>query len=172
MAEPLTSQVWVAAWLQKADHDLETAERALYAGSPITDTAAYHCHQAAEKALKAFLASRFKPLVKTHDLIDLLTRCADSDVRFATCAANGPTLSRIREFDHLQPKAYAMKIRHFEDTDTLLIELKLGSVAEIRDLDENTVLDCDAQGQVLAITLEHATSRAELSSFSFDRVAA
>ncbi len=27
-----------------------------------------------------------------------------------------------------------MKIRHFEDTDTLLIELKLGSVAEIRDL--------------------------------------
>ena len=26
MAEPLTSQAWVAAWLQKADHDLETAE--------------------------------------------------------------------------------------------------------------------------------------------------
>ena len=65
-----------------------------------------------------------------------------------------------------------MKIRYFEDTDTLLIELKLGSVAETRDLDENTVLDYDAQGQVLAITLEHATSRAELSSFSFDRVAA
>lgn len=65
-----------------------------------------------------------------------------------------------------------MKIRYFEDTDTLLIELKLGSVAETRDLDENTVLDYDAQGQVLAITLEHATSRAEISSFSFDRVAA
>ena len=65
-----------------------------------------------------------------------------------------------------------MKIRHFEDTDTLLIELKLGSVAETRDLDENTVLDYDAQGQVLAVTLEHATSRAELSRFSFDRVAA
>ena len=76
MAEPLTSQVWVAAWLQKAGHDIETAERALHAGSPITDTAAYHCHQAAEKALKAFLASRLKPLVKTHDLMDLLTRCA------------------------------------------------------------------------------------------------
>ena len=40
MAEPLTSQVWVAAWLQKAG----------------------------------------------HDLIDLLTRCADSDVRFADWA--------------------------------------------------------------------------------------
>ena len=41
-----------------------------------------------------------------------------------------------------------------------------------RDLDENTLLDLDAQGQVLAISLENATARAELSSFSFDRVAA
>jgi uncharacterized protein YuzE len=65
-----------------------------------------------------------------------------------------------------------MKIRYFEDTYTLLIELKLGSVAETRDLDENTVLDLDAQGLVLSITLEHATTRAELSSFSFDRIAA
>lgn len=83
MAEPLTSQAWVAAWLQKASHDLETAERALHAGHAITDTAAYHCHQAAEKALKAFLASRFEPLFKTHDLMDLLTRCANADARFA-----------------------------------------------------------------------------------------
>ena len=83
MAEPLSSKAWVAAWLQKAEHDLETAERALTGGAPITDTAAYHCHQAAEKALKAFLAARLEPLVRTHDLMDLLTRCAAADVRFA-----------------------------------------------------------------------------------------
>ena len=74
-----------------------------------------------------------------------------------------------------------MKIRHFEDTDTLLIELKIGSVAQgprgapslpLHDLDEDTLLDLDAQGQILGITLEHATSRAKLSSFSFDRAAA
>ena len=65
-----------------------------------------------------------------------------------------------------------MKIRYFEDTDTLLIELKDGTVDETRDLDEDTVLELDAKGQVLAITLEHATARAELSSFSFARVAA
>ena len=65
-----------------------------------------------------------------------------------------------------------MKISHFEDTDTLLIELKPGSVVETRDLDEDTLIDFDAQGQVLAITLEHASARARLSSFSFDRVAA
>ena len=65
-----------------------------------------------------------------------------------------------------------MKISYFEDTDTLLIELKPGSVVETRDLDEDTLMDFDAQGQVLAITLEHASARAQLSSFSFDRVAA
>ena len=65
-----------------------------------------------------------------------------------------------------------MKISYFEDTDTLLIELKPGSVVESRDLDEDSLVDFDARGQVLAMTLEHASARAQLSSFSFDRVAA
>ena len=82
MAEALSAKAWAAAWLQKAEHDLETAERALNAGAPITDTAAYHCHQAVEKALKAYLALRLEPVVKTHDLMNLLTRCAAADARF------------------------------------------------------------------------------------------
>ncbi len=65
-----------------------------------------------------------------------------------------------------------MKIKYFEDTDTLLIELKSGPVSETRDLDENTLLDLDDQGRVLAITIEHATERTELKSISFDRMAA
>ena len=65
-----------------------------------------------------------------------------------------------------------MKIRYFEDTDTLNIELKAGDVAKTHDLDKNTLLNLDAQAQVLAITLEHATTWTELDSFSFDRVAA
>ena len=65
-----------------------------------------------------------------------------------------------------------MKIRYFEDTDTLLIELKDLPVAETRDLDEDTVLDVDANGNVCAITIEHASKRTALSQFSFERVAA
>jgi uncharacterized protein YuzE len=53
-----------------------------------------------------------------------------------------------------------MRIRYFKDTDTLLIEFKEAPVAETRDLDENTVLDIDAQGNVCAITVEHASQRA------------
>lgn len=65
-----------------------------------------------------------------------------------------------------------MKIRYFEDTDTLYIELRPGRAAETRDLDENTLVDVDAQGQMLAITIEHAQSRADLPAFSYEQVAA
>ena len=65
-----------------------------------------------------------------------------------------------------------MKIQYFEDTDTLLIELKDSPVAETRDLDEDTVLDVDASGNVCAITIEHASKRTALSQFSYERVAA
>jgi uncharacterized protein YuzE len=65
-----------------------------------------------------------------------------------------------------------MKIRYFKDTDTLLIEFKETPVAETRDLDENTVLDIDAQGNVCAITVEHASQRAGIPQFSYEQVAA
>ena len=65
-----------------------------------------------------------------------------------------------------------MRIRYFKDTDTLLIEFKDAPVAETRDLDENTVLDLDAQGNVCAITVEHASTRAGIPQFSYEQVAA
>lgn len=65
-----------------------------------------------------------------------------------------------------------MKIRYFEDTDTLYIELKAGAVAETRDLDENTLVDVDGSGQMLAITIEHAQHRADLPTFSYEQIAA
>lgn len=39
-----------------------------------------------------------------------------------------------------------MRIRYFQDTDTLHIEFKSDAVAETRDLDENTLLDVDKSG--------------------------
>jgi hypothetical protein len=38
-----------------------------------------------------------------------------------------------------------MKVRYFEDTDTMLIEFRDAPVTQTRDLDENTVLDLDAK---------------------------
>ncbi len=65
-----------------------------------------------------------------------------------------------------------MRVRYFEQTDTLLIEFREAAVSETRDLDENTVLDLDKDGNICAITVEHASKRADIPRFSFERVAA
>jgi len=65
-----------------------------------------------------------------------------------------------------------MKVRYFADTDTLLIEFRDSLVAETRDLDENTVLDVDADGHICFITIEHASQRAGAPQFSYEQVAA
>jgi uncharacterized protein YuzE len=65
-----------------------------------------------------------------------------------------------------------MRIRYFQDTDTLHIEFKSDAVAETRDLDENTLLDLDNSGRILGITVEHASQRADIPRFSFEQVPA
>jgi uncharacterized protein YuzE len=65
-----------------------------------------------------------------------------------------------------------MKIKYFQDTDTLYIEFRAGSVVETRDLDENTLLDIDCGGSIVAITVEHAHDRAEIPHFSFEQLTA
>lgn len=65
-----------------------------------------------------------------------------------------------------------MKIKYFQDTDTLYIEFKSTTVSESRDLDENTLLDLDADGHVCGITIEHARDRTDIPQFSFEQIAA
>lgn len=65
-----------------------------------------------------------------------------------------------------------MRLRYFEQTDTLLIEFRDVQVVETRDLDENTTVDVDRDGNVCAITLEHASERAGIPQFSYEQVAA
>jgi uncharacterized protein YuzE len=65
-----------------------------------------------------------------------------------------------------------MKIQYFTDTDTLYIEFKKAEVAETRDLDENTLLDVDRDGNICGITVEHASQRTDIPRFSYEQVAA
>jgi uncharacterized protein YuzE len=65
-----------------------------------------------------------------------------------------------------------MKIRYFRETDTLYIEFREAPVAETRDLDENTLLDVDQEGNICAITIEHASERTGIPQFSYEQVTA
>ncbi len=63
-----------------------------------------------------------------------------------------------------------MKIRYFESTDTLYIELYPAEVDETRDLNENTLLDLDGDGRLCAITIEHARECMTIPGFSFEQI--
>jgi uncharacterized protein YuzE len=65
-----------------------------------------------------------------------------------------------------------MKIKYFQDTDTLYIEFRSVEVVETKDLDENTTLDLDRDGNICAITVEHASDRTDIPKFSYEQITA
>ncbi|MDI6809840.1 MAG: HEPN domain-containing protein [Candidatus Eisenbacteria bacterium] len=69
----------VQAWLAKADNDLRGAEVDLAADPPLVEDALFHCQQAAEKAMKAFLTAHDTTFRKTHDLDELASACEQID---------------------------------------------------------------------------------------------
>jgi HEPN domain-containing protein len=74
---------WVRAWLTRAYSDLRSARALVDLSEPATDTAVYHCQQAAEKALKGYLAFRDQQLERTHDLERLLELAAELNPGFS-----------------------------------------------------------------------------------------
>ncbi|MFN0316211.1 MAG: HEPN domain-containing protein [Burkholderiales bacterium] len=81
MANAKTEEI--QRWMAKASHDLTAAITLLNSEVPLTDIAVYHCQQAAEKALKAYLIEMDTPFTKTHDLDELVSVCATLDNAFS-----------------------------------------------------------------------------------------
>lgn len=65
-----------------------------------------------------------------------------------------------------------MKMSYFDDTDTLYIEFKSSDIVETKELDENTTLDLDSNGDVVALTLEHASNRTDIGQLTLNGIAA
>ena len=65
-----------------------------------------------------------------------------------------------------------MKIKYFQDTDTLYIEFRAAEIAETKELDENTILDLDRSGKICGITIEHASERTDIPTFSYEQITA
>ncbi|MCK4342347.1 MAG: HEPN domain-containing protein [Phycisphaerae bacterium] len=90
-----------ATWLAKAENDLLNIRNNLAAERVPWDTVCFHAQQAAEKMLKAFLASRGQRLSRTHDLIALLAEAV---------AAGGPL--EMLESDCRLLTPYAVLLRY------------------------------------------------------------
>jgi HEPN domain-containing protein len=63
------------AWLGRASVDLRAAEHALTARPPLSADSAFHCQQAAEKAMKAFLTWHNVPFRRVHSLEEIGEQC-------------------------------------------------------------------------------------------------
>lgn len=113
----------VRAWLTKAEHDRRTAEAALNQHPPITDTAAFHCPQAVEKLLKAYLVHRGAAFEKVHDLEVLLAQCARWDAAFSELIERVEPLS-----------AFAVRFRYPGPADPTVEQVRaaLAAVAEVQ----------------------------------------
>jgi HEPN domain-containing protein len=72
----------VRAWLFKARNDMVTARQIGTLSDGPLDTAIYHCQQAAEKAVKGFLAFKDHRLERSHDVARLVELAAEYESSF------------------------------------------------------------------------------------------
>lgn len=91
----------IRQWLGLAQEDLRGAELALAGQPPVCGVACFHCQQAVEKALKAFLIYRQIDFQWSHLIAYLLDLCIDQDDSFQQLQDAAPSLSQ-----------YAVRIRY------------------------------------------------------------
>ncbi len=99
---------WVQLWMTKARNDLRNATLVEESENGPLDTGVYHCEQAAEKAIKGFLAFKKQPLKKTHDLEDLVADAVSLDQAFEIVS---------RDATFVMP--YATQFRYPSDDETI-----------------------------------------------------
>ena len=101
----------IRSWLQKGLLDLKSADWLLRSPYPLFNSVGFHCQQAAEKFLKAFLTWCDKPFGKTHSLVALVGECLEFDESFQELRDAATTLT-----------PYAVTARYPGDLPELTIE--------------------------------------------------
>ena len=90
---------YVQQWIEKADEDRLVVHQLLKADSIARGTMGFHCQQATEKYLKAYLIFNGIEPERTHNLEFLLERCAAIDAGFS-------------EIDLLNLTDYGIEVRY------------------------------------------------------------
>lgn len=91
----MTGENWLLdetrQWVERAERDLKVSEKC---SAELPAEALFHCQQAAEKYLKAFLTWRQRAFRKTHDLRELARVCAEIDPTLAVTLDAAEALSK------------------------------------------------------------------------------
>lgn len=134
----------IKQWIIKGDHDLGTAKITYLHIPEYLDTVTFHCQQAVEKYLKAYLIHQSTIFKFSHDLIYLLDLITQKDSDFADL------------YDKLSElQGYAVEVRYPDETIYLSDEKVKNAILiarNIRDLvthkmnitvDYNEILDAE-----------------------------
>ncbi len=73
---------FVRKWIIKAENDIKVANQLIETDEIITEAVCFHCQQAVEKYLKAFLIYHEVKFPKTHDISFLIEKCKTIDKDF------------------------------------------------------------------------------------------
>ena len=132
----------IGEWIVKGDHDLGTAKITYLHIPEYLDTVTFHCQQAIEKYLKAYLIFQDIQFKRSHDLIYLLDLITVKDSDFG------------QHYDTLvELEGYAVEIRYPNETIFLTkdkVENAIKTAKDIRDfvtdksnisIDYNKILD-------------------------------
>ena len=95
----------IEQWIIKGDHDLGTAKITYMHIPEYLDTVTFHCQQAVEKYLKAYLIFQSTMFRFSHDLVYLLDLITQKDCDFITY------YDKISEL-----QGYAVEIRYPNET--------------------------------------------------------
>ena len=63
-----------------------------------------------------------------------------------------------------------MKIKYFTDTDTALMEFSAHPVAQTKEINENIYVDLDTDGNLVNMTIEHASSQANITEVAYQQI--
>ena len=63
-----------------------------------------------------------------------------------------------------------MDIRYFQATDTLLVIFSDRQIAETRDVNEDVLIEFDADGKIVSVTIEHAGEHIDVSNVSYEQI--
>lgn len=100
----------VKQWLERANTDLRSAKLAMTGQPPITEDACFHCQQAVEKSLKAFLVHHEVEYEWTHEIERRVKACAQIDSEFELL---------FQPTRHLTDYAVRFRYPHFDPPPTV-----------------------------------------------------
>jgi HEPN domain-containing protein len=120
----------IQSWIEKAEHDLGTAELTFQHKPEYYDTICFHCQQAVEKYLKAYLVHLNLEFKSKHSLVYLLDLISQQD-KFS--------LDYYEKASKLE--SYAVDIRYPDSAEEIPTQDELQeAIANVIDF-KNTIIE-------------------------------